>query len=252
MYLAHSLPHVPLFADPKTIGTSKRGLYGDVIEEIDWSVGKIIQTLKDLNIDGNTIVLFTSDNGPWLSFKTHGGSAGPLKAGKGTTFEGGQRVPAIFWGPGNIKPKVVSELGSTLDVINTFASLSDTKIPNDRKLDGFDLSNVLIKGEKSPRNEFYYWTRASLNAVRVGKWKLHIKQLDKINYSLPYKLKSPELYDIESDISESYNLANKHSEIVKNLTIKLKNHLSEFSDNLPDNLASRISKDSNRHPDNLK
>ena len=252
LYLAHSLPHVPLFADPKTIGTSKRGLYGDVIEEIDWSVGKIIQTLKDLNIDGNTIVLFTSDNGPWLSFKTHGGSAGPLKAGKGTTFEGGQRVPAIFWGPGNIKPKVVSELGSTLDVINTFASLSDTKIPNDRKMDGFDLSNVLIEGEKSPRNEFYYWTRASLNAVRVGKWKLHIKQLDKINYSLPYKLKSPELYDVESDISESYNLANKHSEIVKNLTIKLKNHLSEFSDNLPDNLASRISKDSNRHPDNLK
>ena len=251
MYLAHSLPHIPLFADPKKIGSSKRGIYGDVIEEIDWSVGRIIQTLKDLKIDDNTIVLFTSDNGPWLSFKTHGGSAGPLRAGKGTTFEGGQRVPAIFWGPGYIKQKVVSGLGSTLDIINTFAALSNTEIPNDRKMDGYDLSKVLTTGEKSSRNEFYYWTRASLNAVRVDKWKLHIKQLDKINYSLPYVLESPELYDIESDVSEAYDISYKHSETVSKLKKKLQNHLSDTSNSLPDNLVSRIPKNSIFHPDNI-
>lgn len=251
LYLAHSLPHIPLFADPSKIGSSKRGIYGDVIEEIDWSVGRIIQTLKDLKIDDNTIVLFTSDNGPWLSFKTHGGSAGPLRAGKGTTFEGGQRVPAIFWGPGYIKQKVVSGLGSTLDIINTFAALSNTEIPNDRKMDGYDLSKVLTTGEKSPRNEFYYWTRASLNAVRVDKWKLHIKQLDKINYSLPYVLESPELYDIESDVSEAYDISYKHSETVSKLKKKLQNHLSDTSNSLPDNLVSRIPKNSIFHPDNI-
>ena len=118
-------------------------------------------------------------------------------------------------------------------------------------MDGYDLSKVLTTGEKSPRNEFYYWTRASLNAVRVDKWKLHIKQLDKINYSLPYVLESPELYDIESDVSEAYDIAYKHSEIVSKLKKKLQNHLSDTSNSLPDNLVSRIPKNSIFHPDNI-
>jgi arylsulfatase A len=102
-------------------GKSLRGLYGDVIEEIDWSVGQVLDTLRELELDQNTLVVFTSDNGPWLSFETHGGSAGPLRAGKGTTFEGGQRVPTIFWWPGTVQPGVVTDLGSTLDLMATFA-----------------------------------------------------------------------------------------------------------------------------------
>ena len=133
LYLAHSMPHIPLFASEDFVGTSNRRLYGDVIEEIDWSVGQVIKTLEELDLEKNTIVMFSSDNGPWLSFKTHGGSAGPLRAGKGTTFEGGQRVPTIFWGPGNVVPGTITEMGSTLDVIQTFGALAEVKVPDDRK-----------------------------------------------------------------------------------------------------------------------
>ena len=160
------MPHIPLFAGEEFVGTSKRSLYGDVIEEIDWSVGQVLNTIKELELAENTIVLFSSDNGPWLAFRTHGGSAGPFRAGKGTTFEGGQRVPTIFWGPGTVKPGIVTEMGSTLDIINTFGALAEVSIPSDRKMDGYDLSAVL-KGEgQSPRTEFYYWAFSELHAVR--------------------------------------------------------------------------------------
>jgi len=110
-----------------------------------------------------------------LSFETHGGSAGPLRAGKGTTFEGGQRVPTIFWWPGRIPPNTVHELGSTLDLMATLASITGGELPVDRTLDSFDLSDVLLRGGKSPRQEMFYWTNAQLDAVRVGSWKLHIQ-----------------------------------------------------------------------------
>lgn len=240
LYLAHSLPHIPLFAHKDFIGKSKAHLYGDVIEEIDWSVGQVLQTLRDLNLENNTIVVFTSDNGPWLAFKTHGGSAGPLRAGKGTTFEGGQRVPTIFWGPGTVKPGIVSEMGSTLDLINTFASLSGTSIPDDRKMDGVDLSNVLRNKAKSPRNNFYYWTRGVVHAVRSDKWKLHIRQRDPVNYGKAFNLDKPELYNLESDISEKYNLSEKYPEIVGQLQTMIEKHKNDLTDALPDNLEARI------------
>jgi arylsulfatase A-like enzyme len=241
LYLAHNLPHIPLFAHEDFIGQSSQGLYGDVIEEIDWSVGQIINTLKSLDIAKNTIVVFTSDNGPWLAFKTHGGSAGPLRSGKGTTFEGGQRVPTIFWGPGIIKPGVIHELGSTLDLINTFAAFSKTEIPTDRKMDGFDLS-PLLKGEKniSPRNEFYYWTRGDLFAVRSGQWKLHIRQNRPVLYWKQEEMERPELYEIESDISEKYDRYEEQPQIVDNLMQKIEAHRADMTDILPDNLADRI------------
>ncbi|MFT4566969.1 MAG: arylsulfatase A [Saprospiraceae bacterium] len=242
LYLAHSLPHIPLFAHPDHIGTSKRGLYGDVIQEIDWSVGQVLQTLRDLGIDKNTIVIFSSDNGPWLSFKTHGGSAGPLRAGKGTTCEGGQRVPTIFWGPGNVTPGMVTEMGSTLDIIQTFASLSGTQAPKDRKMDGIDLSPVLKGGSNSERTEFHYWTRAKLNAVRSGKWKLHFIMQDPVNYGKTFELETPELYNLETDISEKYNVAEQHPEIVTRLIAMAEAHKVDTEDRLPDNLAGRIEK----------
>ena len=241
LYLAHNLPHIPLFAHPDFIGKSKRGLYGDVLEEIDSGIGEIIQTLKDLNIEDNTIVLFTSDNGPWLSFKTHGGSAGPLRAGKGTNFEGGQRVPTVFWGPGYIKPGTISEMGSTLDIMQTFATLAGTEIPQDRKMDSYDLSSILLNGTgSSPRKEFFYWNQAELHAARLGPWKIHLKQREEVNYGKEVLLENPELYNLETDISEKYEVAEVHPEKVKELLALCEKHKDDTTDALPDNLAERI------------
>ncbi len=240
LYLAHSLPHIPLFCSPEYRGRSLGSLFGDVIEEIDWSVGQVLDTLRETGLDENTVVVFSSDNGPWLTFKTHGGSAGPLRAGKGTTFEGGQRVPTIFWGPGMVKPGMVTEMGSTLDLLKTFATLAGTEAPNDRKMDSYDLSPVL-KGEgKSPRTEFHYWTRAEIHAIRSGNWKLHVKQREPVNYGKEVELEEPELYDLAADISEAHNVAKEHPEVVAALQAKLKKHLAHTADSDPDQLVHRI------------
>lgn len=243
LYLAHNLPHIPLFAHPDEVNRSTQGLYGDVIEEIDWSVGLILNTLKELNLDKNTLVVFTSDNGPWLSFKTHGGSAGPLRAGKGTTFEGGQRVPGIFWGPGLVKPGVVHEMGSTLDLISTFASLAEVSLPSDRKLDGYDLAPVLKGGkEPGPRNIFHYWsTSGKLFAIRSGKWKLHLQQAKPVDYGIPTEpLAVPELYNLEADISEKYDVAEANPQVVVELMRLIEAHQADMADAMEDNLAAMI------------
>lgn len=240
LYLAHSLPHIPLFASEPFVGSSKRGLYGDVLQEIDAGVGQILQTIRDLHLDDNTIVLFTSDNGPWLVFDTHGGSAGPLRAGKGTTFEGGQRVPTIFWGPGIVKPGLVNDMGSTLDVINTFAAFAGAEVPKDRKMDGYDLSPAL-KGEgKSPRTEFYYWAFAELHGVRSGAWKLHVQQREAINYGRTVEMAAPELYDIEADLSEKFNRAEAKPEVVESLQKMIEKHRADVVGSTPDQLSIRI------------
>jgi arylsulfatase len=141
LYYANNFPHVPLYASPKFQGKSKRGLYGDVVEELDWSVGQVLKTLKDLKLANNTLVIFTSDNGPWLTQLDHGGSAGMLYDGKHSTYEGGIREPAIAWWPGTIKPDVIcTSLASAMDLLPTFASLSKTTLPKDLALDGTDIS----------------------------------------------------------------------------------------------------------------
>ena len=240
LYLAHSLPHIPLFCHPDFRGKSLGSLYGDVIEEIDWSVGQVLETLRKTGLDKNTVVVFSSDNGPWLSFKTHGGSAGPLRAGKGTTFEGGQRVPTIFWGPGIVEPGMVTEMGSTLYLMKTFATMSGAESPSDRKMDSFDLSPVLRGDGKSPRTDFHYWTRAEIHAIRSGKWKLHLKQREPINYGKAVELAEPELYDLTADISEAYNVAKKYPDVVADLQAKLKAHLADAADSDPDQLVDKI------------
>ena len=241
VYLPHSMPHIPLFASERFRGRSQRGLYGDVVEELDWSVGQILQTLRDLRIDQQTLVVFSSDNGPWLAFDTHGGSAGPLRAGKGTTFEGGQRVPTIFWWPGKIQPGVVTELGATLDILATFAALSGTTAPGDRKLDSYNLSPALLGTGKSPRQEMFYWTQAELHAIRSGPWKLHIKQREPINYGNEVTLQQPELYHVERDISESFNVAALYPEVVAQLQARLQEHQADI-DPYPDQLATAAPK----------
>ncbi len=226
--LTHSMPHIPLFASQQFRGRSTRGVYGDVIEEIDWSVGQVLDTLRDLELDRHTLVVFTSDNGPWLSFQTHGGSAGPLRAGKGTTFEGGQRVPTIFRWPGAIRPGVVTDLGSTLDLMATFAALSGSDLPTDRRLDSCDLSPALLGGGPGPRREMFYWTRGELHAVRSGPWKLHVKMREPINYGRAVVPAQPELYHVERDISEKYNVAAQHPAIVERLLKMMKAHEADI------------------------
>ncbi|MDA1121868.1 MAG: sulfatase [Bacteroidetes bacterium] len=241
LYLAHSMPHIPLFANEKFVGTSKRALYGDVIEEIDWSVGQILKALEDLDITDNTIVMFSSDNGPWLAFRTHGGSAGPLRAGKGTTFEGGQRVPTIFWGPGYVKKGLINEMGSTLDVIKTFASIAGAQAPTDRKMDGFDLSPVLRNpSATSPRSEFFYWAFGELHAARLGPWKLHIKQRQPVHYGNEIDMEHPELYNVEEDISELHDRFEERPDMVATIQQLIEVHQNDMQDALPDNLSGRI------------
>ena len=243
LYLAHNLPHIPLFAHPDRVGGSKQGLYGDVIEEIDWSVGRILQTVREQGLENNTLVVFTSDNGPWLAFKTHGGSAGPLRAGKGTTFEGGQRVPAIFWGPGIVVPGAINEMGSTLDLIHTVAALSGAAVPTDRKMDGYDLSGILRgESQESPRSDMHYYSiYADLFAIRSGKWKLHLQQAEPIWYGARTEpLDTPELYNIEADISEKHDVADVNPEMVEALRQLIVDHQSDLTDVMPDNLAARI------------
>ena len=215
VYLPHSMPHVPLFASDKFLGTSRRGLYGDVIEEIDWSVGQILDTLVDLGLDQQTIVWFSSDNGPWLIFDLHGGSAGLLRDGKGSTWEGGMREPTLAWWPGHIPAGTVCrELGSTLDIFVTSVALGGGEVPQDRKLDGFDLRPVLFQEGPSPRESMFYYRGDRLFAVRLGPWKAHFITQDAYTGKGPVEHDPPELYQLDQDPSEKHNVAADHPDVI--------------------------------------
>ena len=225
IYLSHNLPHIPLYASKDFLGKSKAGIYGDVIEEIDHGVGLILNELKKLNIDKKTVVVFTSDNGPWLVYKTHSGSAGHLRNGKGTTWEGGVRVPTIFWG-NNIKPGVISDLGSTLDIYTTFLSLSDIKPQKKMIIDGYDLSKTLFEHVKSPRNEMFYYNGGELFAVRLNDFKLHFKTSDW--FKQPKIHDPPLLYNLNIDPSERLNIADKNPKKIKEILELVEKHNSNM------------------------
>ena len=230
VYLAHSLPHIPLYASKEFLGNSKAGLYGDVIEEIDHGVGMILKELEKLNIDKKTLILFTSDNGPWLPFETHGGTAGLLREGKGTTWEGGQRVPGIFWGAG-IKSQLISDIGSTLDVLPTFIDIANTEKINDRVIDGYSLKNTLFEGDSSPRDEMIYYRNREIYAVRKGDYKAHYIIQGAYNY--PEKtekiiLDKPLLYNLNNDPSEKFDIAKDNPQILKNIEEIIINHKKDI------------------------
>ena len=174
LYLAHSMPHVPLGVSDKFKGKSEQGMYGDVIMEIDWSVGQVIEALKNNGLEENTLIIYTSDNGPWLNFGNHAGSTGGLREGKGTSWEGGQREPCIMKWSGKIPAgKTCNKLSSTIDLLPTIAAVTGAKLP-EKKIDGVDLV-PLLKGDEdaNPREHFYYYYhRNNLEAVRKGQWKL--------------------------------------------------------------------------------
>ncbi len=219
LYMAHSFPHVPLFASDEYLGKSMRGLYGDVVEELDASVGTILQTLRDLNLDENTLVIFTSDNGPWLSQFEEGGSAGLLRGGKGQTFEGGMREPGIFWWPGQIPAgSVVRDIGTTLDLYTTICSLSGVEVPKDRPMDSYDLTPAILGTGNSPREVFFYYRKNEIYAVRYGQWKAHFITEGSYRQGPKKTMHDPPLlYHLGHDPSEQYNIADKYPEILREI-----------------------------------
>lgn len=221
LYLAHSMPHTPLFASEKFKGKTKRGLYGDVLEEVDWSVGEIIKTLKETGLDKNTLLIFTSDNGPWLIQGEDGGSAGDLRGGKGTTYEGGQRVPCVAWWPGHVPAgKVCNKHVTSLDFLPTVAKLAGADIPNNRKLDGMDIREILKgKYKKAPKRDFFIYAMGE--AIRIGDWKYRNGPIPGIKN---YKSKDPyevQLFNLKDDPNEKINLADKYPEKVKEMAKRL-------------------------------
>ena len=239
VYLAHSLPHIPLFVSESFEGRSKRGLYGDVIEEIDHGVGLILQALEENGLEENTIVVFTSDNGPWLTFGVNGGSAGLLRAGKGTTYEGGMRVPGIYWGPGLVQPGVVHDIGSTMDIFVTFSRLAGVEIPEDRVIDGLDVSETLKGNINSKREVLLYYRGTDLYALRYKDFKAHfITEGEYGDFGEKEIHDPPLLYNISVDPSETVNIASKHPEILVKINQIVENHKRDLIKG-PDRLAAR-------------
>ena len=230
LYVPHSMAHVPLFVSDKFKGKSERGLYGDVMMEIDWSVGQILSTLKRLDIDEKTLVIFCSDNGPWLSYGDHSGLANPLREGKGTSFDGGHREPTVMRMPGKIPAGTVcNEPASTMDILPTVANLTGAKLPAHR-IDGKDIWPLItgVPGAKSPHEAFFYYRGFALEAVRSGKWKLHLPHSYRTlagrqggTGGQPAKYEQgnigPALFDLASDIGEQHDVSARHPAIVKRL-----------------------------------
>ncbi len=227
LYLAHNMPHIPLGASEKFLHASGSGLYGDVIEEIDWSVGRILEALKENQLERNTLVIFTSDNGPWIEkgrVDEHGGSAKPLRGFKMSTWEGGFRVPCVMQWPGKIPQDIVcDEMATTMDFFATFAHLANGKLPADRTLDSRNILPLLRGGTlENPRQVFYYYLCTHLQAVRIGNWKLVVPRQKKPPFLNNYgrlvdQVDHPLLFNLENDKEEQHDLSKKYPEKVKEL-----------------------------------
>lgn len=254
LYVPHSMVHVPLYVSDKFKGKSQRGLFGDVVMEVDWSVGQILQAVSKNGLDENTLVIFTSDNGPWLSYGEHAGSAGPLREGKGTEFEGGIREPTLMRWPGKIPPGTVcDELASTIDVVPTVAALIGAELP-DHKIDGKDIRPLMFgePGAQSPHDVFYcYYSGGQLQAVRDRRWKLHFPHGYRTlagrpggKGGLPAKYEQAKiglaLFDLKSDVGESKNVAAEHPEIVARLKAAAEVARADLGDKLTKTEGSGI------------
>jgi arylsulfatase A len=235
VYLAHSMMHIPLFASKEFDGRNA-SLYADAIEEVDWSVGQIVATLKELGLEKRTLVVFTSDNGPWLVFDTHGGTAGLLRGGKGETWEGGQREPTVVWGPGIVSPGVVRGMGSTLDLLPTFCALAGVEPPSDRVLDGHDLSPVIRGEAESPRTEMMYYQGVEIFAARVGPFKAHYVTQTAYRGEAPVPHDPPLLFNLEEDPSEKFDVAARHPEVLERIEERVRAHKDTVAP-VPDQLA---------------
>ena len=249
LYLAHNMPHVPLHVSDKFRGKTERGLYGDVIEEIDWSVGQVMAELKKQGLEENTLVIYTSDNGPWLSYGEHAGSAYPLREGKGTNWEGGTREPCVMRWPGRIPAGTeTTQMLMTIDLLPTLSKLVGAKLPV-HKLDGLDVWPIIsgAAGARNPHSSYWFYYEVNqLQAVTSGdgRWKLQLphtyrslagKPGGKGGTPAPYtqiKLEQGELYDLVSDIGESTDVSAQHPEIVAQLEAEVETARVELGDAL--------------------
>lgn len=254
LYMPHSMVHVPLYVSPEFEGQSGAGLFGDAVMELDWSVGEILAALKRNGLDEKTIVIFTADNGPWLNYGDHAGSAGPLREGKGTMFEGGYRVPCLMRMPGTIPAgSETGEFCATLDLLPTVAKLLHVDLPAERKIDGKDIWPLITGAENavSPHEEFYCYYGRELHAVRDRRWKLHLPHLYRTldgkpggegGYPVAYTEAKTgvELYDLQNDVGETKNVAAEHPEIVARLTTAAERARAELGDLLTQHKGSAV------------
>lgn len=225
LYLAHTMPHVPLFASGAFAGKSPRGIYGDVVEELDWSVGQVLEALRAEGLDRKTLVVFTSDNGPWLIRNENGGSAGLLREGKGSTWEGGMREPGIFWWPGRIAAgSVARDIACTLDLLPTFFKLAGAEVPADRPIDGVDLSPLLFGKGPGARQSLLYYRDTTVFAVRKGPWKMHVATQSAFGGDGPKKHEPPLLFNLNVDPSERFDVGAKHAEVIAELKKVIADH----------------------------
>jgi len=227
LYLAHNSPHTPLAASERFRGRSPRGLYGDVVAELDWSVGQVLETLRASGLDRRTLVFFTSDNGPWLIKNQDGGSAGLLRDGKGSTWEGGMREPALAWWPGKVPAgKVVSDLASTLDLFATVHHLAGVELPAGRALDSYDLTPLLTGAGSSGRDEMFFYRGTRLMAARVGPWKAHFVTQDAYGpgSQKPTMHPRPLLYQLNEDPSEKNDVAETHPDVLARIAKVVARH----------------------------
>lgn len=236
VYLPHSMPHIPLYVPDEVRDPDPKKAYISTIEHIDSEVGRLLKALDELKLTGNTYVIYTTDNGPWLSFKHHGGSAGPLREGKGTTFEGGQRVPCLMRGPGIPAGTVCNELTGTIDILPSIAAITGTPLPEGRKIDGIDASGLWkASADKSPRKEFVHYTsNGRLEGIRQGNWKLLVKvPRPRRNQNQKAATKPAQilLFDLSKDVGEQNNLAEQHPEVVTKLRERMVALDKEISEN---------------------
>lgn len=254
LYVPHTMVHVPLFVSERFAGKSGAGLFGDVMMEVDWSVGEILQAIRDHDLQDNTLVVFTSDNGPWLSYGEHAGSARPLREGKGTMFEGGYRVPTVMWWPGRIPAGTTCpELASTIDLLPTVARWIEGQLP-DHPIDGKDITPLIFAAEdaRSPHDAFpCYYGGGELRAIRDRRWKLHFPHSyrtlngrpgGKNGSPAPYEQAQIglELFDLQQDPGESRDVAAQHPAIVSRLLVAAEKARAEMGDKLQDRKGNAI------------
>jgi arylsulfatase A len=228
LYLANSMPHIPLYVSPEFKGKSKRGLYGDVVEEIDYNTGRILDLLKELKVDKNTIVIFSSDNGPWLTKGADGGTALPLFEGKFTSFEGGLRVPFIIKWPNEIKAGAVcKDLAATIDILPTLAGITGAKLP-EMNLDGSTILDLCKSTGNATTPHDYFFMVYKGQAVRNGDWKYHKKRTFTVNKNTTTD-ENPALYNLKEDVGETKNIINEYPEIAQKLSQALEDHLTRLN-----------------------
>jgi arylsulfatase A-like enzyme len=226
LYFAHTFPHVPMFASPAFKGKSRAGIYGDAVEELDWSVGEVLAALRTLNLAENTLVVFSSDNGPWLTMGNQGGSAGLLKDGKGSTWEGGMRVPGIAWMPGKIAPGVTTQMASVLDLYPTALALAGASPPKDTPLDGTDLRPLLFEQKSLPERPFFYYRGKQIFACRLGEWKAHFQTQGGFGSPKAEAHEPPLLFHLGLDPSEKRSVTADHPEVLARIQKAVQNHMA--------------------------